>query len=46
MDAELRDLGLEVMDPIEVKYMPSAAELEACAELGRQVARKVKAMGE
>jgi flavorubredoxin len=42
VDAELRSLGLEVMDPIEVKYMPSVEELEACVELGRQVAQKVK----
>jgi flavorubredoxin len=43
IDAELRDLGLDVMDPIEVKYAPGRAELEACAELGRQVAGKIKA---
>jgi anaerobic nitric oxide reductase flavorubredoxin len=46
IDAELRELGLETMDPIEVKYMPSDAELDACMELGREVARRVKAMGE
>jgi flavorubredoxin len=46
VDAELRDLGLEVMDPMEVKYMPSGAQLEACVELGRQVARRVKTMAE
>jgi flavorubredoxin len=45
VDTELRDMGWEVLAPIEVKYMPSEAELEACAELGRQVARRVKAMG-
>jgi flavorubredoxin len=44
IDSDLRDLGLDVVDPIEVKYMPSEAELEACVELGRQVARRVKAM--
>jgi anaerobic nitric oxide reductase flavorubredoxin len=44
VDAELRGLGLEVMDPVEVKYMPGEADLEACVELGRDVARKVKAM--
>ena len=42
VDAELRSLGLEVMDPLEVRYMPSAEDLEACVELGRQVARQVK----
>jgi len=46
VDAELRDLGLEVMDPMEVKYMPNDAHLEACVELGRQVARRVKTMAE
>jgi flavorubredoxin len=46
VDAELRDLGLEVTDPIEVKYMPGTADLEACVELGREVARRVKAKGE
>jgi len=44
VDADLRELGLEVMDPIEVKYMPGEAELDACVELGREVARRVKAM--
>ena len=46
IDAELRGLGLDVVEPIEVKYRPTDAELEACAELGRQVARRVKAGGE
>jgi flavorubredoxin len=45
VDADLRALGLDVLDPIEVRYMPSAEELEACAELGRDVARRVKANG-
>jgi flavorubredoxin len=45
IDAELRALGLDVMDPLEVKYRPSTEELDACIELGRQVARKVKAGG-
>jgi flavorubredoxin len=43
VDAELRALGLDVLDPVEVRYMPSVEELEACTELGKQVARKVKA---
>jgi flavorubredoxin len=42
VDAELRGLGLDVVDPIEVKYMPSDDELAACVELGRSVARRVK----
>jgi flavorubredoxin len=43
VDSELRALGLEVLEPVEVRYMPSREELEACAELGRDVARRVKA---
>ncbi|MBN1628243.1 MAG: FprA family A-type flavoprotein [Thermoleophilia bacterium] len=46
IDAEFRELGLETMDPIEVKYMPTDEQLDACVELGREVARRVKAMGE
>jgi flavorubredoxin len=46
VDAELRALGLDVMGPFEVKYRPGAEDLEACAELGREVARRVKAKGE
>jgi anaerobic nitric oxide reductase flavorubredoxin len=46
VDAELRALGLDMMEPIEVKYRPSEAELGACVELGRQVARRVKAAGD
>jgi anaerobic nitric oxide reductase flavorubredoxin len=44
VDAELRDMGMDMLDPLEVKYMPSEAELEACVELGRKVARRVKEM--
>jgi flavorubredoxin len=44
VDAELREMGLDMTDPLEVKYAPSDTELEACVELGRQVARKVKVM--
>ncbi|HEY5529188.1 MAG TPA: FprA family A-type flavoprotein [Thermoleophilia bacterium] len=43
VDAELRALGLDMVDPFELKYVPSATDLEACAELGREVARRVKA---
>jgi anaerobic nitric oxide reductase flavorubredoxin len=45
IDAELRGLGLDVLDSIEVKYAPNAEQLEACVELGRDVARRVKAEG-
>jgi len=42
VDAELRALGLEVLDPLEVKYRPDPEELEACVELGRTVGRKLR----
>jgi flavorubredoxin len=42
VDAELRALGLDVLDPLEIKYMPGPKELAACAELGRLIARKAK----
>ena len=45
VDAELRGLGLEVLDPIEVKYKPTDEELAACVELGRRVALRVKGEG-
>jgi flavorubredoxin len=45
VDAELRELGLDMMDPMEIKYAPTESQLEACVELGREVARRVKAMG-
>ena len=45
IDSDLRDMGLEVMDPMEIKYMPGPDELEACVQLGREVARRAKAIG-
>jgi anaerobic nitric oxide reductase flavorubredoxin len=42
VDAELRALGLDVLDPLEVRYMPNDDDLEACCELGRHIARRVK----
>ncbi len=42
VDAELRALGLDMLDPLDARYMPTAADLEACHELGRKVARMVK----
>jgi anaerobic nitric oxide reductase flavorubredoxin len=42
IDADLRALGLDVIDPMELKYVPMTADLEACTDLGRQVARRVK----
>ena len=46
VDAELRALGLEVLDSLDVRYMPSEADIETCHELGRKVARKVKGLEE
>ena len=43
VDAGLRELGLEVVDPLEFKYVPSSADLAACEEYGREIARRVKA---
>jgi flavorubredoxin len=45
VDEELRALGLDMLEPLEVKYAPSDAQLDACVELGRETARRVKAMG-
>ena len=42
IDAELRALGLDVLEPVEVKYRPTGADLEACAQLGRLVAQRVR----
>ena len=42
VDTELRALGLDVLDPLEVRYMPGPDDLEACHELGRHIARRVK----
>ena len=42
VDAELRALGLDMLDPLDVRYMPQFDDLEACQELGRTVARRVK----
>lgn len=45
VDAELRSMGLEVLDPLEVKYRPSEEELQLCEQLGRDVALKARALG-
>jgi len=44
VDAGLRELGLDMMDPVEIKYAPNESQLDACVGLGREVARRVKAM--
>ncbi len=42
VDAELRALGLDMIEPLEARYMPGPEELDACHELGRFIARRVK----
>lgn len=42
VDAELRAMGLEVVEPLEVRYRPQEVELESCVRWGREVARRVK----
>ena len=42
VDAELRALGLDVLEPLEIRYMPGSGETAACVELGRRIARKAK----
>ncbi len=44
-DAELRALNLDMLDPLEIKYVPSDADLDQCVEYGREIARRVKAWG-
>jgi len=39
-----RKSGFEVHEPgIEVKYIPEKGELQKCFELGKQIAKEVKA---
>ena len=45
VDAELRSMGLDVVDPLELKYVPSDEDLAGCVEYGREVARRVRAWG-
>lgn len=45
VDAGLRELGLDVVDPLEFKFVPATADLAACEEYGREIARRVKAWG-
>ncbi|HUS90253.1 MAG TPA: FprA family A-type flavoprotein [Phycisphaerae bacterium] len=41
--AALEEMGVEqVGQPVRVKYVPTAADLEACRQLGREVAWKLK----
>lgn len=45
VDAELRAMGLEVLDPLEFKFVPTVADLDVCEAYGRDVARRAKAWG-
>jgi len=41
---QLKDAGIEVvLEPLGVKFVPTAEELEKCVEFGEEFARKVKA---
>jgi flavorubredoxin len=42
VDADLRALGLDMVDPLEIKFVPSEEDTAACEEYGRQIARRVK----
>ncbi len=42
VEAELRALGLDLIESLEARYMPGPEELDACHELGRSLARRVK----
>ncbi len=42
IDATLRSMSLEVLEPMEFRYVPSDEQLLACEEYGRQVAKRVK----
>jgi flavorubredoxin len=44
VDEELRALGLDMMEPFEIKYAPSEEDFDACVRLGREFARRIKAM--
>lgn len=42
VDAELRALGLDVLDPLEFRFIPNDDDLETCIEYGRALARRVR----
>jgi len=42
LDSELRALGFDMLEPLEIKYSPTQDELEACVRLGQEAARRVK----
>jgi flavorubredoxin len=46
IDEQLRGLGLDVTEPLEVRHVPDEAQLARCVEFGREFARKVKAWPE
>jgi anaerobic nitric oxide reductase flavorubredoxin len=42
IDAKLRKIGAEmVAEPLKVKWVPDAAEVQACREFGRRIAEAV-----
>ncbi len=42
IDATLRSMNLEVLEPLEYRYVPSEEQLLACEDYGRRVAARVK----
>lgn len=43
VNAALEDLKLQMVDPLEIKFIPGDEDLEQCVEWGRELARAVKA---
>ncbi|NLT34332.1 MAG: FprA family A-type flavoprotein [Gaiellales bacterium] len=43
IDATLRAMNLEVLPPIDFRFVPTEENLAACEEYGREAARRVKA---
>lgn len=42
----LEKSGFEVLEKYEINYQPTAEELDHCYEIGKQIAQKIKQMGE
>lgn len=42
INEELNKIGFEVIDGIEIKYVPSEEDIEKCHELGKKIAEEVK----
>ena len=44
VDKVMREAGVDIIaDPLTVKYAPTAEDLQKCYDLGREIARAVKA---